>query len=153
MKYMFDTNIFNEIIDGDIDINTFRGDNITCCVTHIQRDEINKTKDETRRKNLNHVFADLDSEMYPTETMIVGVSRIGMCKLSNGDLYSKIKNRLDKLNRKKSKNNGMDALIGETAIKNNLVLVTHDMEFYKSMTELKCATANVYQVIKLHEKI
>lgn len=149
MKYMFDTNVFNDILDGNIDFNNFR-EGVICCVTHIQRDEINKTKDETRRKALNSVFSDLAEEEYPTESFVLGVSRLGMGKLGDGALYQQLKDRLDGLNRKKKKNNGMDALIGETAIKTDLTLVTHDMEFYRVMTEFKCATANIYQVIKTH---
>ncbi len=44
MKYIFDTNVFNDILDGNIDYKNFR-EGIICCVTQIQRDGINKTKD------------------------------------------------------------------------------------------------------------
>lgn len=135
---MFDTNVFNDILDGNIDFKNFR-EGIICCVTHIQRDEINKTKDEMRRKALNSVFSDLAEEEYPTETFVLGISRLNMGKLGDGDLYQQLKDRLDRLNRKKKKNNGMDALIGEAAIKNNLTLVTRDMEFFRVMTEVKCS--------------
>lgn len=149
MKYMFDTNVFNDILDGNIDFKKFR-EGIVCCVTHIQRDEINKTKDKMRRKALNDVFSELAEEEHPTKTFVLGISRLGMGKLGEGTLYQQLKDRLDSLNRKKKGNNGMDALIGETAIKNDLTLVTHDMEFFRVMTEFNCATANIYQVIKTH---
>ena len=71
--------------------------------------------------------------------------------MCSGVLYFQIKDRLDQLNRSKKGYNGMDALIGETAINNDLTLVTHDMEFFKAMSEFQCAVANIYQVIKAHK--
>ena len=46
MKCMFDTNVFNDILDGKILLGDIRSD-VICYVTHIQRDEINKTKDDS----------------------------------------------------------------------------------------------------------
>lgn len=149
MRYMFDTNVFNDILDEKIRIEDF-SEGITCCVTHIQRDEINKTKEEERRNALNRIFSDLVEEELATETCVTGISRTGMARVGDGVLYIQIKDRLDRLNRSK-KNYEMDALIGETAIKNDLTLVTHDMEFFKAMSEFQCAVANIYQVIKEHK--
>lgn len=149
MRYMFDTNIFNEILDRKIDLNFFRS-GITCCVTHIQRDEISKCKEEERRNALNKIFEDIVEEKYLTETFITDVSRAGEARVGNSELYNKLRTELDRLNRKKKNNNYKDALIGETALINNIILVTHDMEFFRVMTELKCAVANIYQVIKVH---
>ena len=112
MKCMFDTNVFNDILDGKILLGDIRSD-VICYVTHIQRDEINKTKDDSRRKLLINIFTDLVDEEVSTNTVVLGVSKLGMAKLSDGKLFHDIKERLDNVNRKKSKNNGMDALIGE----------------------------------------
>jgi len=89
MRYMFDTNIFNEILDREIDINSFRS-GITCCVTHIQRDEINKCKEENRGYDLNKIFEDIVEEKYLTETFITGVSRAGEARAGNSELYNKL---------------------------------------------------------------
>ena len=146
---MFDTNIFNKILDEKIDPNSFKNE-IVCCVTHIQADEINNTSNESRRTQLNEMFKEIVDKDYPTSSAICGISRCGAALVGDGKFFSAIKARLDKKNNKKS-NNSMDALIGETAIANNLTLVTHDMELFSVMTELKCSVANIYQILKIHK--
>lgn len=51
---MLDTNIFNHIKKGNIDISTFWKANFF--ITHIQQDEILATNDPRIREELNHVF-------------------------------------------------------------------------------------------------
>ncbi len=53
-----------------------------------------------------------------------------MAKYTEGNSCDLIKKKLDELNRKKKKGKGntCDALIAETAIKNNFILVTEDSE-------------------------
>ena len=99
MKCMFDTNVFNDILDGKILLGDIRSD-VICYVTHIQRDEINKTKDDSRRKLLINIFTDLVDEEVSTNTVVLGVSKLGMAKLSDGKLFHDIKERLDNVNRK-----------------------------------------------------
>jgi predicted nucleic acid-binding protein len=145
MKYILDTNIFNKILDGNIDVN-FDGEFF---VTHVQEDEIYATPNHDRKNQLLKIFKkiiqkDIPTESavwdiskwdsckwggesnskIPTESFVLGHSRIGMAKLSNDNLYSEIRDSLDK--KKKKPNNVQDALIAETAIKNNLILVTDD---------------------------
>jgi predicted nucleic acid-binding protein len=66
-------------------------------------------------------------EVVPSESLIIGVSRIGHAKISaNGpSTYDAVKVRLDALNGGKD-NNIIDALIAEVAIVNNYVLITSD---------------------------
>lgn len=119
---MFDTNIFNQMLDDEIDCKMFS--DIRCFVTHIQQDEILATKDSDRKTDLEGIFLSIDKQTIPTETTLIGLSRLGQSKLGDGDLYE---NLLYQLNVKKRKpNNAEDALIAETAIKNNLTLVTND---------------------------
>ncbi|WP_345993621.1 hypothetical protein [Sulfurimonas sp. HSL-1716] len=132
MEYMLDTNIFNIILDEEkINISDFKN-NITCYATHIQYDEINKTKSEKRRNELNQIFSLVRDAMLPTETFVLDKSRYDAARLSDGVLYQEIKNYMNTLNKKKKKNEE-DALIAETAIKNNLVLVTSDPELRQAM--------------------
>jgi hypothetical protein len=64
----------------------------------------------------------------PTESAVYGVSRYGQANYgAEDDLYSALKNRLDSINRAKP-NNVHDALISETSIKGNHVLVTDDTD-------------------------
>jgi hypothetical protein len=47
---MLDTNVFNHLIDGRIDMNRLQGRKLFA--THVQIDEIRKTSDEARRNEL-----------------------------------------------------------------------------------------------------
>jgi hypothetical protein len=53
--YMFDTVVFNRILDGALDIGAFVGKS-RFYATHIQLDEINETSNPQRRQALLGVF-------------------------------------------------------------------------------------------------
>ena len=150
IKCMFDTNVFNRIVDDTIPLVTLIG-RVTAYATHIQRDEINNTKNIERRAVLAKVFRDVVAESDPTRSFVLGVSRLDEARLGgervvptasavwdvsrwgeakwggDDDLYSTLKTELDKLNRAKP-NNIQDALIAETSIKGDYVLVTDDTD-------------------------
>ena len=150
LKCMFDTNVFNRILDGELRIAEI-ADRMKAYTTHIQRDEISNTKNDERRTALLKTFEEVIFGSEPTESFVVGTSRIGEARLGGGqsvptssavwgvsrwgkanwgredNLYSTIKAELDQLNRSKP-NNIQDALIAETSIKNNLVLITTDSD-------------------------
>lgn len=147
-KCMFDTRAFNLILDGLFSIDGLK-DRVATYATHIQRDEINNTKDLDRRSALMEVFENVVSESVPTDSMVVGVSRVGAARVGGGhvvptesavwdvsrwdqakwtandNLYTPIKTDLDALNKSK-RNNVQDALIAETSIKGGYLLVTDD---------------------------
>ncbi len=81
-SYMLDTVIFNKILDNSIDINLFTG-KAKLLVTHIQWDQIDSTKDCTRRKELSSLFVLLTQEKIPTESFYLGVSKLDDAKLSD----------------------------------------------------------------------
>mgnify|MGYP001616720250 CR=1 FL=1 len=119
MGVIFDTVIFNRMLDKEIKINRIteikeRGSH-EFYITHIQEDQLRNTPNEKRRKQLLQIFGSIPSTLLATESSIVGISRFGMSKLSDGALYSELEIH-----------KSYDALIGETAIKNNLILVTED---------------------------
>jgi predicted nucleic acid-binding protein len=169
-SYMFDTNVFNHILDGMADLSGFVG-RAKFYATHVQIDELQKTADEQRKTALLRVFevvtnvkiptesfvlnasrldeAKLGGEQpVPTESAVWGVSKWGQCKWTPSDnLYQPIKSKLDQLNKSKA-NNVEDALMAETAIKNGFTLVTHDGDLYKVATEFGGACANIHKVIK-----
>ena len=150
VMYMFDTNVFNRILDGVIPIQAMRG-HVVACATHIQRDEIDNTKNSDRRAALARIFRNVVTEslstasavvgvsrvggsrvgggrVVPTESMVWGISRWGEAKWSADDaLYGALKRSLDTANRSKP-NNIHDALIAETSIKGGHVLVTDDSD-------------------------
>lgn len=125
-KIMFDTNIFDAILNSSIDIASFPK-NCKYYVTHIQKDEIDAIstpEKQERKKQLLQTFEKINAENLPTESFILGKSRLGMAKLGNGGL-------LDEL-RKGNPKHTKDALIGETAIKKDLILVTEDTSNFSS---------------------
>ncbi len=131
--YMFDTNIFNEILDQKIDVTSIN--NASFHVTHIQLNEIQATKREERRNQLLQMFHDVDKATIGTESAVWDVSEWDNTKCgSEKGLYQPIVKRLGELNKKK-KNNAQDALIAETAIVNNQILVTNDTDLQKVTSE------------------
>lgn len=96
--FMFDTNIFNCISGKNIKINW--PPEFNYYITHIQFDELNKTPKEDRKNELLKTFKEIDQEDIPTESIVCGISRVGKCKVSDGDLYRKLLDRLKELDRK-----------------------------------------------------
>lgn len=150
LKVMFDTNVFNRILDGIVPVQALAG-HIEVFATHIQLDELQRTKDQERRAALGAIFAAVITEAVPTDSFVLDVSRLGHARIggerlvptasavfgisnfgqasysSNDNLYAALKARLDSLNGAKP-NNLQDALIGETSIKAGHVLVTDDTD-------------------------
>ncbi len=123
--YIFDTNIFNRILDGQFDLNSISGE-VKLFATHIELDEIRNTRNCERRSQLLSVFEAIDSKKIPTESAVWDVSNWDEAKWTVDDnLYEPIVKALDAKNGGKG-NNVQDALIAETAIRNNLTLVTED---------------------------
>ncbi len=146
---MFDTTVFNRILDGVLAVGSLSG-RVRAHTTHVQRDELGKTTDPVRRADLMRVFVDVVGGSVSTETFVIGTSRIGEARLGGGavptesavwdvsrwdeakwtaddSLYQPIKDELDRRNKSKA-NNVQDALIAETAIKLGHVLVTDDRD-------------------------
>jgi predicted nucleic acid-binding protein len=126
-KYIFDTNIFNRLVDGTFLLKELPSD-AEFAATHIQIDELNKTKDTERRAKFFFRFAETAPAFVPTESFAIGISRLEQAKGSKVDnLAQQIRNDLDGLNKSKP-NNIQDALIAEVAAANNFTLVTADYD-------------------------
>jgi hypothetical protein len=123
--FVVDTCVFNWLADGKIKREALPSGG-RFAITHIQLDEINKTKDEERRARLLLAHAALQCELIPTQTFVSDVSRLDHARLGNGELFKKIKAELDAANGRK-KNNSQDALIAEAAIVNGYTLITADL--------------------------
>lgn len=150
-KFMLDTNIFDKILEEEIDINSFPS-TYEFYVTHIQKDEIeamDKPEKQDKRKKLLDFFKESRQEIIPTESFILGTSRLGQAKLSKvptesavygvsryGEAKYTLKNNLIEEIRKGNLEHTEDALIGETAIKNNMILVTNDPRLLKKVISL-----------------
>jgi predicted nucleic acid-binding protein len=131
---MFDTNIFGKILKMQDSQKMLKPPN-EFFVTHIQVDELNASPQNIKTKLL-YVFQIIPQENIPTESAVVGVSRIGGAKISDSTVYHSILVKLDKAKPLQHENNIKDALIGETAIKNTFVLVTNDKVLLSSIQPL-----------------
>lgn len=114
--FMFDTNIFNCISDNNIKIDWPTEFNYY--ITHIQFDELNKTRNLYRKNELLKTFKKIDQEEITTESMVCGISAVGKWKVSDGDLYEKLLARLKELDRKNKKwdNQARDILIAQKLV-------------------------------------
>ncbi|OGI27990.1 MAG: hypothetical protein A2359_02180 [Candidatus Moranbacteria bacterium RIFOXYB1_FULL_43_19] len=167
--FMFDTNIFDELLNNKIDLNLLPK-NLKYYITHIQEDEIESMgEDKKEKKNqLLLILSRFNGEMIPTEANMLGVSKFGACKFGNGvkipteaavwgvSKWNECKwgngvkiptesfvldvsrldgeAKLDGTTYFEALQNGNlkhieDALIGETAIVKNLILVSNDESF------------------------
>jgi len=85
MKYMVDTNIINWLVDGSLSTGDFAND-ASYVTTHIQHDELRKTRDSKRRELLLDRFTSLVDSTIPTESAIVGISKLDSCWIGDGIL-------------------------------------------------------------------
>lgn len=128
--YIFDTNIFNRIADGDVDAVAISAA-ANLYATHIELNELQRTRKDERREQLLRVFDAIGPKRIPTESAVWGVSEWGGSKWTAEDnLYQPIVEALNAENGGKP-NNTHDALIAEAAIRNGLALVTEDTDLAK----------------------
>ena len=126
-KFIFDTNISDRMVDGEIKMEEINlkseGKSFKYFATHLQMDEISKCKNVERRTKLIEIFNKIGQEEIPTESFVIGYSRLGMAKLGDGLILEEL--------RQGNLKNTEDALIGEVAIKQKLALVSEDEKFRK----------------------
>jgi len=131
-KYMFDTNIFDDIVNGKLgiaDIGRYKNfKKAEIYVTHIQIDENNKCSDVDKRARLNIFMVKIRPILIPTSSCAFDISRFDESKFGDGIIFNKIK--------KRNINHVEDALIGETAIKEGIILVTNDRRLKNIVIEL-----------------
>jgi rRNA-processing protein FCF1 len=141
---MFDTHVFDQIIDNGIAVDSFPKD-FSYYITHVQKNEIeainNPTKLE-RKKRLLGLISDSKFKVIPTESFALGVSVLGEAKLGNGGYIEKLRDG----NMKYTK----DALIGEVVLKNGFTLLTND-ELLAS--RVKSLGGKTLSTIEFFEKI
>jgi len=165
-QYMFDTNIFNRILDEGINMSYLP--KAQYYITHLQYDEVEKTGDETRRRDLLGILQTVSNKKYPTKSgvfdvsrfdeaffsereesaikpttsAVYGISKYGLAKYGSGSLYETILDKLNEVKPKEKENNIKDALIAETSIKNGFFLVTNDDALHKIVRNLGCKVLN-----------
>lgn len=77
---MFDTNVFNRVLDGVVPVGSLAG-RAVAFATHVQRDEINNTRDPARRAALSEVFREIIAETISTDSFVLGASRLDEARL------------------------------------------------------------------------
>ena len=132
---MLDTSAVNRILDTGVDPESLA---IGSCIylTHIQVNELQATRNEERLRRLLDVAEQIPHFQIPTSVAVWGVSEWGGAEFdSNGDgRFGAMLASLNERNRAKP-NNQMDALIGITALRRNLTLVTNDRDLLEVVRE------------------
>ena len=141
IKIIFDSNVFDDLVSGTLDISQFNNPRIEIYITHIQVDEINACTNSEKRAKLFNIMTEIRPKKLATESFVVGHSRIGSAKIGDGNLIEKLRN--ENLNRTN------DALIGETAIKNKLILITNDRKLKNKIIELNGEALTPQELNKL----
>lgn len=120
IKIIFDSHIFDKILDGNLDISLLEKnkEQYEFYITHLQVDEINDCPDKEKRAKLFLFMGKIRPIIIPTSSFVLGKSRLGEARLGDSIIFEELRGG----NIKHTK----DALIGETAIKENLILVTND---------------------------
>ena len=119
LRIILDSNLFDDIVTGNLKIDENIKKKAEFYITHIQVDEINKCSDEEKRAKLFLFMGKASPVIIPTASFILGKSRLGEARLGDGIIFEELK--------KGNIKHTDDALIGETAIKDNLILVTQDV--------------------------
>ena len=111
MGYMLDTNIFDRLAKGQLDIGDLPNDG-EFYATSVQIQELNQADDVDLRAILNDKFSELGPTIDQIQTTLWGFSGWGQGGWSAvGEYFEKIKSLLDLANKKK-RSNAADALIG-----------------------------------------
>ena len=94
-KYIFDTNIFDDIVDEKLkvsDIVKYKNyKKVKIYVTHIQIDEINKCNDEDKRARLNIFMVKIRPILISTSSSVYDLSRFDESNFGNGNIFNRIK--------------------------------------------------------------
>lgn len=143
MDVIFDTNVFSNILDGKLTIDQITSWNIKVKVTHIQLDELTNSPDESLRSNLLNLFEEIVDETLSTESFILDVSRFGFFKFGAHDgIYEGLK--------KEKFKHINDALIGEVAIRQNILLLTDDKKLKKKVKTLGGEAMSISDFVKTY---
>ena len=129
------------MVDGELsknEIENAKNKGYKFYITHVQVDEIDNCPDEERRKKLHLFNAYISPTVISTESTVLGVSRLGFAKLGDGDKLDKI--RGTHKDPKKLLKKSMDALLAETSINNQFVLITDDERLRKKVISMNGKT-------------
>jgi predicted nucleic acid-binding protein len=131
-SFILDTNVFNRLADGKIQLADISRDG-KWFATMVQLDELSASKKDERRRQLVAEFYAVDPDVLATETFCFDISRMDIDKWGDGKLHGRLKACLDAKDEKRS--NTRDALIAEVAIVRKFTLVTADRDLADTAEE------------------
>jgi len=121
---MLDTNIFNRLLDNEVDITIFPVGS-SLFATKVQYEELNSTRNLMRRTELIQKFKEIEPDIVPASfSLDIAGAGLDEGTLSEGDYAQKLWIALEVIQSKS--NNWHDALIAEAAYINGCRLVTAD---------------------------
>jgi hypothetical protein len=82
------------------------------------------------------IFHTIPQRAIPTESAVIGFSKIDMAKFADGLVYSHVLNELNKRRPVEHEKNIKDALIAETATSNGILLVTDDKALLETVLKM-----------------
>ncbi|WP_332608569.1 hypothetical protein [Achromobacter sp. ESBL13] len=132
--YAIDTQVFNWIRNFGFDLSAFQPAKFF--ISPVQAAELQASKDVERNAELHNLVQVWVDEIQPAESFVFGAKGLGFgrWRWSDGKTFQAI---LTAMNATKPKaNNVEDALIGEHALKNGLVLLTGDRNLAETMKTL-----------------
>jgi len=134
-EFLLDNNIYKYIAgtageDQEISLEKMKDSGHEFFTTHVEKDEFEEADEDTRNE-LFQVVQEIESEELPTESFRLGTSRLGKAKLSDGEKQKDVRKRLGG-----GSNEDKDALIIETAIQNDLILVSEESSHEEAMNQM-----------------
>jgi rRNA-processing protein FCF1 len=137
-RILIDNNCIDTILEN-LDFYENMKSKYEFCVCTSVVEELANIPDTNKEKRIT-VFiclAKIEAKFLPDSVFVAGHSRTGVACVSNAEIYHKILCE--------SKSNISDAIIAETAVRNNCMLLTNDLRLYKKMKD------NNYDVITFED--
>lgn len=131
-KCMLDTNVFNYLLDGYIEMTALPKD-VEFVATHVQHDELNAAPDSARRSKLLETFHHIAAVTMPTGSGVWDITRWDDEKWGDGVIYKELLAMLEM--HKTRKSNVRDALMAEAALINKWLFVTADEMLADAITK------------------
>ncbi len=141
--YMLDTSLFNRLVENGMPPQLLPKPTY---VTHVQRGELENTKDPVKRAALLTVFTQARAQSVTSESAAWNVSKWNEAKWGKKDgLLERMHQALCARNKNK-RNNTQDILIAETALRNEYTLITDDQDIGFVMRQFggKAASSEEY---------
>ena len=161
--FLLDTNIFNKILSGRIELpKSFK-----YYITHIQCDEILNIRDDEMRRRIIELLKKMVEEkvveVIPTVVAVWDVSRWDVATLVPEEVFEKLCNKLKEskpmyykafccenqiIDMERQVNKIRDVLMLITACENKLTLVTEDKDLRKAAEKLGCHVITFKQLLE-----